>query len=93
MFFFIISKWILLWYIVISCAGTLLSEKETVQIFGTSKGFVASATHILKGTTFDLYKSLDLEDAAKVASCDYEYSTAWGKQVRNLNSLLIMQHG
>ncbi|XP_058779634.1 cellulose synthase-like protein H1 [Vicia villosa] len=61
--------------------GTLLSEKETVQIFGNSKGFVNSATHILKGNTFGLYKSLDLEDASKVASCDYEYNTAWGKQV------------
>ncbi|KAL5075549.1 hypothetical protein RYX36_014533 [Vicia faba] len=30
--------------------GTLLSEKETVQIFGTSKGFVDSATYFLKGT-------------------------------------------
>ncbi|XP_045806914.1 cellulose synthase-like protein H1 [Trifolium pratense] len=61
--------------------GTLLSDKETIQKFGTSKGFVDSATHILKGTTFDHYKSLDLEAASEVASCNYEYNTAWGKEV------------
>ncbi|KAL5081998.1 hypothetical protein RYX36_010419 [Vicia faba] len=61
--------------------GTLLSEKETVQIFGTSKGFVDSATYILKGTTFDIYKYLELEEATKVASCDYEYNTAWGTTI------------
>lgn len=61
--------------------GTFLSEKETMQKFGTSKGFVESATHILEGITSDLHKSLDLEAASKVASCDYEYNTAWGKQV------------
>lgn len=52
-----------------------------MQKFGTSKGFVESATHILEGITSDLHKSLDLEAASKVASCDYEYNTAWGKQV------------
>ena len=67
----------------VSCVGTFLSEKETMQKFGTSKGFVESAAHILEGTTFDLYKSHDLEAASKVASCDYEYNTAWGKQVGN----------
>jgi hypothetical protein len=52
-----------------------------MQKFGTSKGFVDSATHILEGTTFDPYKSLDLEAASEVASCNYEYNTAWGKEV------------
>ncbi|WJX69056.1 hypothetical protein P8452_53358 [Trifolium repens] len=61
--------------------GTLLSDKEAMQKFGTSKGFVDSATHILEGTTFDPYKSLDLEAASEVASCNYEYNTAWGKEV------------
>ncbi|WJX73823.1 hypothetical protein P8452_57560 [Trifolium repens] len=61
--------------------GTLLSDKEIIQKFGTSKGFVDSATHILEGTTFDTYKSLDLEAASEVASCNYEYNTAWGKEV------------
>jgi hypothetical protein len=35
----------------------------------------------LEGTTFDTYKSLDLEAASEVASCNYEYNTAWGKEV------------
>jgi hypothetical protein len=35
----------------------------------------------LEGTTFDPYKSLDLEAASEVASCNYEYNTAWGKEV------------
>ncbi|XP_029131074.1 cellulose synthase-like protein H1 isoform X2 [Cajanus cajan] len=64
--------------------GTL-SEKKTTQIFGASKGFIKSVDHALEETTFtpneNLFKSLDVEAASKVASCDYECSTAWGKQV------------
>jgi hypothetical protein len=56
-----------------------------MQKFGTSKGFVDSATHILEGTTFDPYKSLDLEAAREVASCNYEYNTAWVKRWENSN--------
>lgn len=52
-----------------------------MQKFGTSKGFVESVTHVLEGMTLDFYKSLDVKAARKVASCDYEYNTAWGKQV------------
>ncbi|KAK7324813.1 hypothetical protein VNO77_28670 [Canavalia gladiata] len=64
--------------------GTL-SEKELVHKFGTSRGFIESATHTLEGKIFktkdSLLKSLDLEAESQVASCEYEYSTAWGKQV------------
>ncbi|XP_004487428.1 cellulose synthase-like protein H1 isoform X2 [Cicer arietinum] len=59
----------------------LANDKETMQKFGTSKGFVESVTHVLEGMTLDFYKSLDVKAARKVASCDYEYNTAWGKQV------------
>ncbi|KAK7272274.1 hypothetical protein RJT34_28770 [Clitoria ternatea] len=61
------------------------SEKELVQNFGTSRLFVESATHVLEGKTFttsnNLCKSLELEAEIQVASCEYEYSTSWGKQV------------
>ncbi|KAK7375200.1 hypothetical protein VNO78_35893 [Psophocarpus tetragonolobus] len=64
--------------------GTL-SEKKTMHIFGTSKGFAESANQALEETTFtpnnNLFKSLDLGAAYEVASCSYEYSTTWGKQV------------
>ncbi|KAJ1400045.1 Nucleotide-diphospho-sugar transferase [Sesbania bispinosa] len=62
--------------------GTLSSEKETIQKIGTSKEFAESATHVLEGMmTSNLSKSLDVEAASEVANCDYEYGTAWGKQV------------
>ncbi|RZB76623.1 cellulose synthase-like protein H1 [Glycine soja] len=61
------------------------SQKKTMQIFGASRGFVESAKHALEEMTFTpndkLFKSLELKAANQVASCDYEYSTAWGKQV------------
>ncbi|TKY48721.1 Cellulose synthase protein B4 [Spatholobus suberectus] len=55
------------------------SEKKTV--FG--KGFVESATHALEGKTVTPNNNLcnSLEAASEVASCEYEYGTAWGKQV------------
>ncbi|KAG4981126.1 hypothetical protein JHK85_035084 [Glycine max] len=57
------------------------SEKKT--IFGTSKGFVESATHALEGKTFTPNNNIckSLEAASEVSSCEYEYGTAWGKQV------------
>lgn len=60
-----------------------LSQKEIV--FGTSKEFVKSAVHALEGKT--IFAPNDdrcnlLETAAEVASCGYEYGTAWGEQVR-----------
>lgn len=90
LYFFTISKtpkWILRKNVLyISCVGAL-SEKETKQKFGASKEFVESATHALEETTFSLFKSLDLEAASEVASCDYEYNTAWGKEVRDRNNI------
>lgn len=68
-----------------------MSEKETLQKFGTSKGFVKSATHVLEGTAFNPFKSLDLEAASEVASCDYEYNTAWGKKVGNMNNIRVIK--
>ncbi|KAE9585626.1 hypothetical protein Lal_00010002 [Lupinus albus] len=62
-----------------------LSEKVIIQKFGASKVFGESAAHTLEGKTFtpndNHCKSLDLEAASEVASCGYEYCTAWGKQV------------
>ncbi|XP_027339834.1 cellulose synthase-like protein H1 isoform X2 [Abrus precatorius] len=60
--------------------GKLL-EKE--KIFGTSKGFVESAADALEGKTFSSNNDLcnSLEAAKEVASCGYEYGTAWGTQV------------
>ncbi|XP_068500231.1 cellulose synthase-like protein H1 isoform X2 [Phaseolus vulgaris] len=57
------------------------SEKK--RIFGSSKGFVESATDALEGKTLapsnNIWKYV--EAAKEVASCEYEYDTAWGKEV------------
>jgi len=78
----------------ISYAGTK-SQKKTMQIFGASRGFVESAKHALEEMTFTpndkLFKSLELKAANQVASCDYEYSTAWGKQVRNRINIQLVK--
>jgi len=62
------------------CAGKF-SEKK--RIFGSSKGFVESATDALEGKTLapsnNIWKYV--EAAKEVASCEYEYDTAWGKEV------------
>ena len=64
-----------------------LSEKDIV--FGTSEEFVESAAQALEGKIFKPNANLcdSLEAAKEVASCGYEYGTAWGKQVHNRNSI------
>ncbi|KAL1345679.1 hypothetical protein HN51_019398 [Arachis hypogaea] len=62
----------------------ILSEKEKTKTFGNSKGFVKSAASALEQKTFvsnDNSIHLDHEEVNKVSSCEYEYNTAWGKQV------------
>ncbi|KAL2331856.1 hypothetical protein Fmac_019437 [Flemingia macrophylla] len=65
--------------------GGKLSQKRRKRLFGALEGFVQSVDDALEEMTFtpndNLFKFLDLEAARKVASCDYECNTAWGKQV------------
>ncbi|XP_058779640.1 cellulose synthase-like protein H1 isoform X2 [Vicia villosa] len=58
-------------------------DGEMEVTFGTSKIFAKSATHALEGKILTLNDNLrnSLKDATKVASCEYEHDTAWGKQV------------
>ncbi|RDX60120.1 Cellulose synthase-like protein H1, partial [Mucuna pruriens] len=59
------------------------------KIFGTSREFVESATCALEGKTNTPTNNLCnfLEAASEVASCKYEYATAWGKQcLEKINS-------
>lgn len=67
----------------------LLNFLEMEVVFGTSKRFIESATHALEGKTFTRIDNLcnTLETAKKVASCTYEYGTAWGKQVSNIDNI------
>jgi len=62
------------------CAAKLSENK---RIFGSSKGFMESATNALEGKTLvsnnNIWKYV--EAAKEVGSCEYEYGTAWGKQV------------
>jgi len=62
------------------CAGKL-SEKE--RIFGSSKRFVESATNALEGKTLASNNNIwkNVEAAKEVGTCEYDYGTAWGKQV------------
>ncbi|XP_027928940.1 cellulose synthase-like protein H1 [Vigna unguiculata] len=58
-----------------------LSEKE--RIFGSSKRFVESATNALEGKTLASNNNIwkNVEAAKEVGTCEYDYGTAWGKQV------------
>jgi len=57
------------------------SEKK--RIFGSSKGFVESATNALEGKTLAFNNNIGkyVNAVKEVGSCEYEYNTAWGKQV------------
>ncbi|XP_028797092.1 cellulose synthase-like protein H1 [Neltuma alba] len=63
-----------------------LSDKELEQKFGSSKEFVKLAAQAWEGNTYSgssnvITPSTSLEAAIQVSSCEYEYGTAWGKQV------------
>ncbi|XP_020238378.1 cellulose synthase-like protein H1 [Cajanus cajan] len=64
-------------------AITTGKSSEMKAIFGTSKVLVESATDALEGKTLSPNNNLcnSLEAAREVASCEYDYGTAWGKQV------------
>lgn len=55
------------------------------MVFGTSERLVESAAIALEGKTFTPKDNLcsSLKAATEVASCRYEYGTAWGNQVGN----------
>ncbi|XP_028797154.1 cellulose synthase-like protein H1 [Neltuma alba] len=63
-----------------------LSDKELQQKFGSSKEFVTLAAQAWEDNTYSscsnvITPSTSLEAAIQVSSCEYEYGTAWGKQV------------
>ncbi|KAK4255328.1 hypothetical protein QN277_008340 [Acacia crassicarpa] len=59
-----------------------LSNRELEQRFGSSKEFVKLAAQAWEDNSSDVINpSTSLESAIEVSSCEYEYGTAWGKQV------------
>ncbi|CAJ1956284.1 unnamed protein product [Sphenostylis stenocarpa] len=61
-----------------------LGEKILIQQFGSSKEFVKSADLAFDGKTYssnDISPSDSVEAAIKVAECDYERGTCWGKKI------------
>ncbi|XP_054812809.1 cellulose synthase-like protein H1 isoform X3 [Prosopis cineraria] len=63
-----------------------LLDKELEQKFGSSKEFVKQAARAWEDNTCSsssnvITPSTILEASILVSSCDYEYGTAWGKQV------------
>ncbi|KAI9107611.1 hypothetical protein K1719_021274 [Acacia pycnantha] len=60
-----------------------LSNKELEQKFGSSKEFVKIAAQAWEDNSRSdvINPSTSLEAAIQVSSCEYEYGTAWGKQV------------
>jgi hypothetical protein len=62
--------------------GKLVEDK--LLEFGSSKELIKSAAHALKGKRDPPNHLWDsIEAADQVASCDYEYSTGWGREVSN----------
>ncbi|KAJ7981275.1 Cellulose synthase [Quillaja saponaria] len=62
----------------------ILSEKELVRNFGSSREFINTVALALEGTTYAPPQhniSNSVETANQVAGCGYEYGTGWGSQV------------
>jgi hypothetical protein len=67
--------------------GTILVEDKLLE-FGSSKEFIKSAAHALKGKSNPPNHLGDSNEAAhQVASYGYEYSTSWGAEVSNQKNM------
>ncbi|XP_057455860.1 cellulose synthase-like protein H1 isoform X2 [Lotus japonicus] len=64
--------------------GNNILEEELKYKFGTSKEFIKSVVHALKGWIYsphDINISKTIEIASQVAGHGYEYGTSWGDQI------------
>jgi hypothetical protein len=69
------------------CMTGKLVEDKLLE-FGSSKELIKSAAHALKGKRDPpdhLWDSIEAAD--QVASCNYEYSTGWGREVSNQKNM------
>ncbi|XP_077232459.1 cellulose synthase-like protein H1 isoform X2 [Tasmannia lanceolata] len=62
-----------------------LHKEQLMKRFGNSSEFLNSAAHTISGATKEILSrgdlSSSLDTATKVADCQYEFNTCWGKEV------------